>query len=232
MRYHVGMIPDGNRRWAKEQGLDPWEGHRRGGEKVEMFLDWCADREGIGEVTIYLLSEENFKRPLRELGKLYELYEEEFPKLIKKETIHQQRIRVKIISTNLRPVPRRLTRLFDRIEEETRAYDNKVLNILIGYTGQAEILAAISSPFNRIKNLLFGLSRKDLEKSLEIRNPCDFIIRTGDESEEREARSGFLLWQSAYAEYYHINKFFPEVTLDDFNKAWEYFINTKRLKGL
>jgi tritrans,polycis-undecaprenyl-diphosphate synthase [geranylgeranyl-diphosphate specific] len=232
MRYHVGMIPDGNRRWAREQGLDPWEGHRRGGEKVELFLDWCGDQEDIAEITIYLLSEENFKRPVRELGKLYELYEEEFPKLINKEKIHQQRVRVNIVSTNSKPVPRSLARLFNRIEAETKDYDNKVLNVLIGYTGQAEILAAISSPSNRIKNLLFGLNRKDLEKSLEIKNPCDFIIRTGEESEEREARSGFLLWQSAYAEYYHVNKYFPDVTVEDFSKAWDYFISTKRKKGL
>ena len=104
--------------------------------------------------------------------------------------------------------------------------------MLIGYTGQSEILSAISSPLNRVKNLLFGLSEKDIKSSLKVKTPCDFIIRTGEESEEREARSGFLLWQSAYAEYYHINKFFPEVTEEDFNKAWNHFINTRRRKGL
>ena len=104
--------------------------------------------------------------------------------------------------------------------------------MLIGYTGQSEILGAISSPSNRIKNLLFGLKDSDLRKNLKIKTPCDFIIRTGEESEEREARSGFLLWQSAYAEYYHINKFFPDVTEEDFNEAWDYFMNTKRRKGL
>ena len=104
--------------------------------------------------------------------------------------------------------------------------------MLIGYTGQSEILSAISSPVNRIKNLLFGLSENDLKNSLKVKSLCDFIIRTGEESEEREARSGFLLWQSAYAEYYHINKFFPEVTKEDFNKAWAYFKNTRRRKGL
>ena len=81
-------------------------------------------------------------------------------------------------------------------------------------------------------NLLLGLSQEDLENSLKVKRPCDFIIRTGTEEREREPRSGFLLWQSAYSEYYHINKFFPEVTEEDFNKAWEYFTNTRRKKGL
>ena len=232
MRYHIGLIPDGNRRWAKERRLEPWEGHIKGGEKVELFLEWCSDREDIGEVTIYLLSEENFKRPAQELGKLYKLYEDELTKLINREKIHKDRVRINIISTDVKSIPKNLSRLFDRMRTVTKDYDNKVLNLLIGYTGQSELLGAISSPLNRVKNLFFGLRQADVKKRLKVKTPCDFIIRTGEESEEREARSGFLLWQSAYAEYYHINKFFPEVTEEDFNMAWEYFKSTRRRKGL
>ena len=232
MKYHVGMIPDGNRRWAKERGLKPWEGHQEGAGKTELFIEWCIDREEISELTVYGLSEENFKRPVEELKKLYELYESEFTKLVSKEKIHKNRVRINIISTNMKPIPPNLLLLFHRIRTETRNYENKVLNMLIGYTGQSEILSAISSPPNRVKNLLFGLKDSDLRKSLKIKTPCDFIIRTGEESEEREARSGFLLWQSAYAEYYHINNLFPAVTEEDFNEAWDYFVNTKRKKGL
>ena len=232
MRYHIGMIPDGNRRWAKEKGLDPWEGHQKGAEKGELFIEWCIDHQDISELTVYGLSEENFKRPARELVKLYDLYQEELTRLINNKKLHKERVKVNIISTNIKPVSPNLIPLFHRIRAETKGYENKVLNMLIGYTGQAEILSAISSPLNRFKNLLFGLSEKDLKNSLKVKTPCDFIIRTGEESEEREARSGFLLWQSAYAEYYHINKFFPDVTEEDFNEAWDYFVNTKRRKGL
>ena len=232
MRYHIGMIPDGNRRWAKEKGLDPWEGHKRGAEKGELFIEWCIDREDISELTVYGLSEENFKRPAKELGKLYELYEEELTRLINNEKLHKERVKVNIISTDIKPISSELLPVFRRLTTETKDYDNKVLNMLIGYTGQSEILSAVSSPLNRVRNLLFGLSRKDVEKGLRVKKPCDFIIRTGEESEEREARSGFLLWQSAYAEYYHINKYFPDVTEEDFNKAWDYFMNTRRRKGL
>ena len=104
--------------------------------------------------------------------------------------------------------------------------------MLIGYTGQSEILSAVSSPLNRVKNLLFGLSETDIRNRLKVKTPCDFIIRTGEESEEREARSWFLLWQSAYAEYYHINKLFPDVTKEDFDQAWHYFKTTRRRQGL
>ncbi len=232
MKYHVGLIPDGNRRWAKERGLEPWEGHGKGAEKGELFIEWGIDHEDISEITVYGLSEENFKRPAEELEKLYSLYEDELTKLIDREKIHKNRVRINIISTNIKPIPRNFTRLFDRIRAETKDYENKVLNMLIGYTGQSEVLSAVSSPLNRVKNLLFGLSERDLKSSLRVKTPCDFIIRTGTEEREREARSGFLLWQSAYAEYYHINKFFPEVTKEDFDEAWDYFKNTRRRKGL
>ena len=230
--YHIGLIPDGNRRWAKERGLAPWEGHRKGAEKGELFIEWCIDHPEIYEITTYGLSEENFKRPAMELEKLYELYEEELTKLINKEKIHTHKVRIYVISTNVKPIPYSLVKLFRRLEDETRNYDNKVLNFLVGYTGQSEILEAVSTPLNRIKNLFLGLSEKDMQGGLKIRRPCDLIIRTGEESEEREARSGFLLWQSAYAEYYHINKYFPDITKEDFDRAWNYFQRTPRRKGL
>ena len=82
MKYHIGLIPDGNRRWARERGLEFWEGHREGAGKTELFIEWFIDHEDISEVTFYGLSEENFKRSAEELEKLYKLYEDEFTKLI------------------------------------------------------------------------------------------------------------------------------------------------------
>ncbi len=232
MRYHIGMIPDGNRRWAREHGLQPWEGHQVGAKKGELFIEWAIDHEYISEITLYGLSEENFKRPSKELEKLYKIYAEQLVALIEKEKVHNQRVKINVISTDIKPLPPNLVRIFRRVKRETKGYDNKVLNMLIGYTGQSEILNAVSSPLNRLKNLLFGLSERDLKNSLSVKTPCDLIIRTGEESEEREAKSGFLLWQSAYAEYYHVNKFFPDVTEADFNEAWDHFKGTRRMRGL
>ena len=231
MKYHIGLIPDGNRRWAKKRGLASWEGHKKGAEKGELFLNWCFDHEDINEVTIYVLSEENFKRSPKELEKLYKIYEEELTRLINNKRIHENRVRVNIISTNVKPIPRKLIHLFNRIQTETKDYENKALNILIGYTGQSEIISAVSSPLNRIKNLFFGLSKQDLRNSLKVRTHCDFTIRTGEERLDRESISGFLLWQTAYSEYYHIDKSFPDVTIEDFDEAWNCFKNARRRKG-
>ncbi len=198
MKYHIGMIPDGNRRWARERGLEPCEGHKKGAEKGELFIEWCIDHNDIDEITVYGLSEENFDRPAVELEKLYELYESELTKLLNKEKVHKNRVKINIVSTNAKPIPKNLTHLFKSLRRATKDYNNKVLNILIGYTGQSEILRAMSSPVYRIKNLLFGLSEAALESRLRVKRPCDFIIRTGSEEEKREAKSGFLLRQSAY----------------------------------
>ena len=173
MKFHIGMIPDGNRRWARVRGLEPWDGHKKGGEKGELFIEWCIDHEEISEITVYGLSEENFKRPAQELEKLYELYEEELTKLINKEKVHKQRVRINMVATNLNPIPKHLVRLLNRIRTETKDYENKVLNMLIGYTGQSEILSAVSSPLNRVKNLLFGLSEEDLERGLKVKRPSN-----------------------------------------------------------
>ncbi|MFC1912735.1 polyprenyl diphosphate synthase [Chloroflexota bacterium] len=231
-KYHVGLIPDGNRRWARERGLEPWEGQRKGAEKEELFIEWCLDHEEIDEITTYGLSEENYRRSARELTELYNLFDDEFTKLLTKEKIHTHRVKINVICTNAKPLPKDLIKLFGRLREETKNYGDKVLNLLIGYTGQAELLEAIASPRNRLKNLFFGLTGEDLRHGLKVKRPCDFIIRTGEESEEREARSGFLLWQSAYAEYYHMSKYFPDVTKKDLNEAWAYFEHTGRKKGL
>ncbi len=230
--YHVGLIPDGNRRWARQKGLTAGEGHAEGSKKTELFIDWCIDNPEIAEITVYGLSEENFKRSSAELENLYRIYQTKFLEMLAKEKIHKNRVRVSIISTRGENFPKKLRDVFHEIEERTKEYDNKQLNFLMGYTGQAEIICAVTSPLNRVRNLLFGLSEKDMMSKLKVKNPCDFIVRTAEEENEREAKSGFLLWQSAYAEYYHIKKWFPDITEEDLNAAWRYFKTTGRRKGL
>ena len=230
-QFHVGIIPDGNRRWAQENHLHPSKGHYQGMKKMELFLKWTLKHADIKEVSVYGLSEENFKRSPEELAWLYDIYYDGLNRLLRNDIIHKEKIKVNFISTKEDRVPGNIKDVFDEIKTETKFYGNKVLNVLIGYTGQSEILRAVSTPMNRVRNLFFGLSEKDLEKKLGVRTNCDLVIRTGEENGYREAKSGFLLWQSAYSEYYHINKYFPAITNRDLDKAWAYFKLTRRLKG-
>ncbi|MDO8627981.1 MAG: polyprenyl diphosphate synthase [Candidatus Diapherotrites archaeon] len=232
INYHIGIIPDGNRRWAQVNNLPTSEGHKQGAKKMELFLKWALGQEPIREISVYGLSEENFKRSNEELTWLYDIYYKGLNKLLNNKVIHDEKIKVNFISTKTGKVPGNIIDVFGDLKSETKVYGNKILNILIGYTGQTEILRAVSTPMNRVKNLFFGLSEKDLQRQLMVKNPCDFVIRTGEEDAPREAKSGFLLWQSAYSEYYHLNKFWPDVTKTDLNVAWKYFMHTRRKKGI
>ncbi len=229
--YHIGLIPDGNRRWAIERGLDSKIGHRKGAEKIEMTIEWVVKHKEINEFSVYALSEENFKRSKEELENLFNIYYEGLDKLLHSKELHENNVKVNIISTKHDAIPKNLFELCKQIKSETKFYGNKVMNILIGYTGQSEILKSVSSPMNRLKNLVFGLNENDIKRYLGVQTNCDFVIRTSYEEKPREAKSGFLLWQSAYSEYYHINKYWPDVTTQDLDEAWHYFLHTKRKKG-
>ena len=227
----MGVIPDGNRRWALANGLHPSEGHRKGAEKMELLVNWALKHKGIKELSVYGLSEENFKRNPSELNWLYDIYYDKLVKLLSSKEVHNNGVKVNIVSTSPRKVPKNLMDVCQELKSETKFYGNKVLNILIGYTGQSEILSAVSSPMNRLRNLFFGLNEDDIIRSLGVKSTCDFVIRTGEEEADREAKSGFLLWQSAYSEYYHIQKFWPDLEERDLNDAWSYFVNTRRMRG-
>jgi len=229
--YHLGVIPDGNRRWALEQGLHPSEGHRKGAEKMELLVNWGMGKDGIRELSVYALSEENFKRSNVELSWLYDIYYDKLTKLLNSKQVHKYGVKVNLVSTSPRRVPGDIMEVCRELKHETKFYGNKVLNLLIGYTGQSEILKAVNSPMNRIKNLFFGLNEEDILRNLGVKNTCDFVIRTGEEEADREAKSGFLLWQSAYSEYYHLKKYWPDLTSGDLDQAWNYFMHSRRMKG-
>ena len=229
--YHIGVIPDGNRRWAQMNSLHASEGHKLGAKKMELFVNWAIKHDDIKELSIYGLSEENFKRSNTELNWLYEIYQEGLQKLLDSKEMHDNQVKVNFVSTNPKRVPGDIVDVCRELKNETKFYGNKVLNILIGYTGQSEILKSVSTPMNRVKNLLFGLSENDILKSLGVKSTCDFVIRTGEEEAQREAKSGFLLWQSAYSEFYHVKKFWPDIEETDLETAWDHFLQTRRMKG-
>ena len=198
---------------------------------MEMLVDWAVKNDAIRELSVYGLSEENFKRKPEELNWLYDIYYDGLSKLLDSKELRELGVKVNFVSTNHKRIPKNIVDVCRELKNETKFYGNKVLNILIGYTGQSEILRSVSTPMNRVKNLFFGLREEDIIKNLGVKSTCDFVIRTGEEEADREAKSGFLLWQSAYSEYYHIKKFWPDLQENDLNEAWQHFISSRRMKG-
>jgi undecaprenyl diphosphate synthase len=229
--FHVGLIPDGNRRWAQQAGLTLREGHEHGAETVEMALDWAYEHPDIAEFTVYGLSEENFKRSAEELGWLFEIYERKLSELLEDPTLGQRDVRVRIVYTCPRRWPSGIRRLVGQLHRQTADHRGKRLNVLLGYTGQSELHQAVARPRNRLKNLMGRLTDRDIERGLLVRRPCDLVIRTGYEEAPREAKSGFLLWQSAYAEFQHAPKHFPDLTRADLDELWARFQQLRRRLG-
>ena len=226
---HLGLIPDGNRRWAKRRGLKPWEGHLRGAEKIEKFIKWCLEL-GIKKVSIYVLSTENIeKRSKRELKELFNILENylsrwergEFDEIFKK-----YEVQVRFFG-NYKKLPKSLIKLITSIMKKTAKYQKAVLNFLIGYGGTYEILNAIRKIVKMAKRKRIRITKKLVKENLWVNDDVDLIIRTGGFSR----LSNFLPLQSTYAEIYVTNKLWPDFTKRDLIKALEWFNKRKRKFG-
>jgi tritrans,polycis-undecaprenyl-diphosphate synthase [geranylgeranyl-diphosphate specific] len=208
---HIGVILDGNRRWASERKILPWEGHKEGAEKVKTFLKWCLEL-GIKTVTLYGFSTENFNRPLKEVETLMRLYEENLLEISKSEIVHENKVRISAIG-RINMLPENLRSLIEKIENSTKDYNDFFLNIALAYGGRAEIVDAAKKISLKVKenNLKISEINEDvfeefLYTSYLPKQDPDLIIRTSGESR----LSNFLIWQSAYSEIFLIDVYWPD----------------------
>lgn len=222
---HLGIIIDGNRRWAKEKGLPAFEGHRRGLDNVNKIGEWCRKR-GIKILTIYAFSTENWNRSKIEVSYLMRLFGKTLSKKNIKELI-QKGIKLQVIGQKER-LPKFLQKKIKEAEESAKNCKKGILNLAISYGGKAEIIEAVKNiikkeiPANKItKNIL----NQNLWTA-SLPEP-DLIIRTGGEMR----LSNFLIWQSAYSELYFTKKYWPEFTENDLDKALDDYSQRQRRFG-
>lgn len=229
---HIAIVLDGNRRWALEQSLNPWVGHREGAEKVEQLLDWCLSL-GVQSVTLYAFSTENFRRSKREVEEILRVVEEKLSELFVSERIHKHKVRVKVIGRVIL-LPEGLQRLIRNVEAATESYSEHFLNVALAYGGRAEIVDAAKKISEEVKR--GELTPDDVDESmfekylytahLSKQEP-DLIIRTSGE----ERLSGFLLWQSAYSELCFLDAFWPDFRRIDLLRAIRTYQLRKRRFG-
>jgi len=227
---HLGIIIDGNRRWARARGLPPWEGHRAGAEKLNEFLNWCLE-VGIPQVSIYTLSTENLNRPKEELKHLFKLLEEYVDGLLndkkKFALLEKYEVRVRFVG-ELNRLPKKLIKLMGKLMEKTAKYQKRVLNFLVAYGGKYEIVNAIKKLAEEvIKHGKIEITEKDIEKHLYVPQPLDLVIRTGG----YQRLSNFLLWQASYAEIYVTKTLWPDFSKKEFMKALRWYSQQKRNFG-
>lgn len=225
---HLGIITDGNRRYARVMGISENEGHVRGKNKLEEVLQWCLDL-GVRIVTVYAFSTENFNRDSREVDFLFRMINDAFVDLTNDERVFRDRINVRVIGDTSK-LPDYLRETIRKTQEITREHDQFRLNLAIGYSGRGEIINAIRTIASEVKdgrlepgNIDEDMFRKYLYDG-SLPDP-DLILRTSGE----ERISNFLLWQSAYSELYFSDVNWPDLTKIDFLRAISaYQVRTRR----
>ena len=191
---HIAIIQDGNRRFARSQGMETGEGHRAGADTTERVLDW-AHEMGVKYITLYSFSTENFRRDSAEVESLFSLFKERFEKILSDERVHRRRIHVRVFGDRAL-IPPDLLEVVEAAEEATRSYGNYFLNIAIAYGGRNEIVHAARSILRAVRD--GEITPEEIDPALVERHlydgcylpPVDLIIRTGNE----RRTSNFLPW--------------------------------------
>jgi len=220
---HIGIIMDGNRRWAKNQNLPSLKGHQKG---YETFLDIAeyAFEKGVSVLSVYAFSTENWKRAEEEVGYLMGLLRKAVNESYKR--LHEKGIRI-LISGRTHELPGKLKEDVKRVEEETKENTKGVLHIALNYGGRPEIVDAVNAILK--KGDLKKVTEEDFAQHLY--NPevpdLDLIIRTSGE----QRLSGFFPWQGIYAELLFVKKHWPDFTKDDLDDAIIEYANRQRRFG-
>lgn len=227
---HVGLIPDGNRRWAKKHKLPNELGHAKGIETLDKVARWALIETPIKYLTVYGLSTENVNRTFPELKKLFDMYSDQFKRLADDPEVHNHKIRIQVLGeTGL--LPDKLQEAIRYAEEKTKNYHDRVLSVALGYGGRQELIKAIKTISREVADgrlTLDGIDEHIIKENLYTDGMPypDLIIRT---SESR--LSNFLTWQSAYSELAFVDKLFPDLTVDDIKKVLDEYVHRDRRYG-
>jgi short-chain Z-isoprenyl diphosphate synthase len=229
---HVGVIVDGNRRWAREMGyVDPNDGHRVGAVRIKELLGWCQ-QAGIEHVTLYLLATDNLRRPAAELEPLLRILEDLATELA--EAGNPWRLRM-VGALDL--LPASTATALKAAQERTRDRSGGMeVNMAVGYGGRQEIADAVRSLLH--EHAAAGGTIEELAEILDVEHIAehlytrgqpdpDLVIRTSGE----QRLSGFLLWQSAHSEFYFHDANWPDFRRVDFLRALRSYAGRQRRYG-
>ena len=221
---HLGIIMDGNRRWAKNNGLRAQQGHQKGYDKLLEVGDWCLDR-GIKILTVYAFSTENWKRGRKEVEFLMRLLKKALTDEVEK--FNEKGIRIRFLGSREK-LSKDLIKSIENIQEETKENNNGILNLCFNYGGRFEIVEAVKEIVKK------GFKPEEVTEELitkhtwmgDVGDP-ELIIRTSGE----KRLSGFLTWQSVYSEFYFTNIHWPEFSEQELDNALKDFKNRNRKFG-
>lgn len=229
MPRHVGVMLDGNRRWARQRGAATAEGHRAGADNIAPLLEWCQEA-GVEVVTLWLLSTDNLARDPREVEPLLEIITD-----VVRELAAQRRWRIHLVGA-LDLLPEATAAALCEAAGRTGDLDGMLVNVAIGYGGRREIADAVRSLLS--EHAARGTSLEELASTLDVEHIAehlytkgqpdpDLVIRTSGE----QRLGGFLLWQSAHSEFYFCEAYWPDFRKVDFLRALRAYAERERRFG-
>jgi tritrans,polycis-undecaprenyl-diphosphate synthase [geranylgeranyl-diphosphate specific] len=228
---HIGVILDGNRRFAKKLVMKPWMGHDWGAKKIRQFLDWSREL-GVQEVTAYCFSMQNFNRPKQEFDFLMDTFDKEFTALSTPEQVEELRkngVRINFIG-RIGMFPENIQKGMRTLMGLTKENKPFVANFAMAYGGREEVIDAAKKLGEDIKAGKVDIEKLNEEvfgKYLYLNSEPDLIIRTGGE----HRTSNFLIWQSHYSEWFFVDKTWPEMEKEDLVKVIQEFSQRERRFG-
>ena len=218
---HVGIIMDGNGRWAKKRGMPRKFGHKEGGKVFKKIVEAC-DELGLKYVTFYAFSTENKKRPSDEVDALIKLFDEHLDEL---KSINDRNSRLRFIG-DLSFFPQEIRKKMQQAEEATEKNTGLTCALALNYGGRSEIVNAVS---RIISEKVSDITEESFAEYLYTGGmpDVDLIIRTGGE----RRISNFLLWQAAYAELYFTDVLWPDFGRENLEEALDFFKERTRRFG-
>ena len=225
---HVAIILDGNRRFAKRLGFQPWKGHEMGQKKVETLLRWAKEL-GVEELTLYTFSIQNFKRSPEEVAFLMKIFLASFQELKASKDPDKAKTCIRFIGRK-DLLPKDVAAACNAVEVETAQNKPYKLNICLAYGGREEVTDAMQAIAREVASGTLSpqdITEETIQAHLQLQSEPDLIIRTSGE----HRTSNFLIWQSWYSEWFFIDKTWPEFEKEDLAKCIEEFKTRDRRFG-
>lgn len=230
---HLAIIPDGNRRWAKEKGfMNVWKGHEVAVENFRTLTEWCRNDERVCTLTVWCFSTENWKRPKQEISALMSMLETYLQKEGEEFLVKKTRF---VHSGRKDRIPVGLKKIIDDTEEKTKNETGFTLHLAVDYGGMDEVTRSVQKitaerlPAWPVGRFPAAVNEEVIRAHLDHPElpDIDLVLRSSGE----QRTSNFFLWQSAYAEWIFSPKYFPDIGTGDLDEALQEYERRKRRFG-
>ncbi len=226
---HVGVMLDGNRRWAKANGANTAQGHQAGADNISPLLGWCEEA-GVEVVTLWLLSTDNLNRPVKELEPLLAIIEH-----VVTDLAASRRWQLNPVGA-LDLLPVETARCLKDAADATQDVNAMIVNVAVGYGGRREIADAVRAML--LEHAAKGTSIEELAEVFDVEHIADHLYTRGQPDPDLVIRTsgeqrlgGFLLWQSAHSEFYFCEAYWPDFRHVDFLRALRAYAERERRYG-